>query len=237
MKKIYIYILMVIALIALAFMLLMLSPWLNITNIEIEGLKTLDKANITRELKLDKPTNILSFNSFIAKRRLNNNYYVEDVTVEKKLPNSITVSIKEREIAGYIPYANEYLYIDKEGRVLDIKPNYKEALPMIYGLEFDSFTIGKKLDTNNDEAFLIVMEITNAIKDKDNLKSITKIDVSHLSDIHLYTENIDVILGDKEALNIKMNTLNEILKEFKPEEKGTLYIDDINKSPVFRYIT
>lgn len=237
MKKIYIYTLMCIALIVLSFMLLMLSPFLNVTNIEIEGLKTLDKANIIRELKLDKPTNILSINSFTAKRKLKNNYYVEDVVVEKKYPNSITISIKEREIVGYIPYANEFLYIDKLGIVLDIKPNYKEVLPMIYGLEFDSFTIGKKLKTYNDEAFLIVMEITNAIKDKDNLKDIKQMDISNLYDIHLYTENIDIILGNKDALNIKMNTLNEILKNFKPEEKGILYIEDINKSPIFKYIT
>ena len=129
------------------------------------------------------------------------------------------------------------MYIDESGMVVDIKSSYTEPLPIIYGLNFDSFTIGKKLKTDNDEAFSIVMEITNAIKDKEDLKQILKIDISNLEDIHLYMENLDIILGNREGLNIKINTLNEIVKNFKPEEKGFLYIDDINKPPIFKYMT
>ena len=237
MKKIYTYILMGIALLIFIVMLLMLSPWLNIKNIEINGLETLEKADIIRQVKLDKTTNILSFNNFIAKRRLKNNYYIESVKITKKLPDTVTIDITERQIVGYVPYINDYMYIDETGMVVDIKSSYTQPLPIIYGLSFDSFTIGKKLKTHNDEAFSVVMEITNAIKDKEDLKQILKIDISNLEDIHLYMENLDIILGNREGLNIKINTLNEIVKNFKPEEKGFLYIDDVNKSPIFKYMT
>ena len=237
MKKIYTYILMGIALLIFIVMLLMLSPWLNIKNIEINGLETLEKADIIRQIKLDKTTNILSFNNFIVKRRLKNNYYIESVKLTKKLPDTVTIDITERQIVGYVPYINDYMYIDESGMVVDIKSSYTEPLPIIYGLNFDSFTIGKKLKTDNDEAFSIVMEITNAIKDKEDLKQILKIDISNLEDIHLYMENLDIILGNREGLNIKINTLNEIVKNFKPEEKGFVYIDDINKPPIFKYMT
>ena len=237
MKKIYTYILMGIALMVLAFILLMLSPWFNITNIQIKGLERLEEARVIRELKLDKTTSILNFNTFVAKKRLKNNYYVESVQVEKKLPNTLIVNIKEREIVGYIPYINDYIYIDKTGMVVDIKSNYTEALPTIYGLKFNKFIIGKKLKTDNQDAFTIVMEITNAIKSKEDLKGILKIDISDLEDIHLYMEKLDIILGDREAISIKINILNEILKNFEPQEKGFLYIDDINKPPIFKYIT
>ena len=237
MKKIYTYSLMGIALLIFIVMLLMLLPWLNIKNIEINGLETLEKADIIRQIKLDKTTNILSFNNFIVKRRLKNNYYIESVKLTKKLPDTVTIDITERQIVGYVPYINDYMYIDESGMVVDIKSSYTEPLPIIYGLNFDSFTIGKKLKTDNDEAFSIVMEITNAIKDKEDLKQILKIDISNLEDIHLYMENLDIILGNREGLNIKINTLNEIVKNFKPEEKGFLYIDDINKPPIFKYMT
>ncbi|WP_317366604.1 FtsQ-type POTRA domain-containing protein [uncultured Tyzzerella sp.] len=237
MKKIYTYILIGVALIALIFMLLMLSPWLNIENIQINGIKTIEKSDIIRQMKLDKTTNILSFNSFVAKRRVKSNYYIENIRVTRKLPNTVTIDIIERKVVGYIPYINDYIYIDKDGVVIDVKSSYKEPLPMIYGLKFNSFIIGQKLKTENNTAFEIVMEITNAIKNKENLNDILKIDVSDLEDIHLYTEKLDVIIGNIDAINIKMNTLNEILKNFTPTEKGFLYIDDINKAPIFKYIT
>ena len=100
-----------VALIALIFMLLTLSPWLNIQNIEINGLETLEKPDVIRQMKLDKQTNILSFNSFVAKRRVKSNYYIEDVNVKRKLPNTVTINITERKIVGYIPYINNYIYI------------------------------------------------------------------------------------------------------------------------------
>ncbi len=237
MKKIYIYILMGIALISLIFMLLMLSPWLNIQNIEINGLETIEKADIIREMKLDKTTNILSFNSFVAKRRLKSNYYIENVIVKKQLPNTVIINITERKVVGYIPYINDYIYIDKDGMVIDVKPTYKQVLPMIYGLKFDSFIIGKKLKTDNNEKFEIVMEITNFVKSKENLKDIIKIDVSNLDDIHLYMDKLDIVLGNTDALSLKMNTLDEILKNFTPEERGFLYINDVSKLPIFKYIT
>lgn len=237
MKKIYIYILMSIALVALIFMLLMLSPWLNIQNIEVNGLETIEKPDIIRQMRLDKTTNILSFNRLIAKRRLKSNYYIQDIKVTKKLPNTVIINVTERKIVGYIPYISDYIYIDKDGMVIDVKSSYTQPLPIIYGLKFDSFIIGENLKTDNDEAFEIVMEITNSIKDKEYLKEILKIDVSDLEDIHLYMENLDIVLGNREAINIKMNTLNEILKNFTPTEKGFLYIDDINKAPIFKYIT
>lgn len=237
MKKIYIYILMSIALVALIFMLLMLSPWLNIQNIEVNGLETIEKPDIIRQMKLDKTTNILSFNRLIAKRRLKSNYYIQDIKVTKKLPNTVIINVTERKIVGYIPYISDYIYIDKDGMVIDVKSSYTQPLPIIYGLKFDSFIIGENLKTDNDEAFEIVMEITNSIKDKEYLKEILKIDVSDLEDIHLYMENLDIVLGNREAINIKMNTLNEIFKNFTPTEKGFLYIDDINKAPIFKYIT
>lgn len=237
MKKIYTYVLMGIALIILIFILLMLSPWFNISDIEINGLNRVEKADIIRDLKLEKTTSILNFNTLIAKKRLKNNYYIEKVKVVKKLPNKVIIDIKERELVGYIPYINDYIYIDKTGIVVDVKSNHNQDLPIIYGLNFNDFIIGKKLKTDNDEAFNIVMEITRAIKDKEELKEVFKIDISNLKDIHLYMENLDIILGNKEAINIKINILKEILKNFKPQEKGFLYIDDVNKPPVFKYIT
>ena len=145
MKKIYIYILMSIALVALIFMLLMLSPWLNIQNIEVNGLETIEKPDIIRQMKLDKTTNILSFNSLIAKRRLKSNYYIQDIKVTKKLPNTVIINVTERKIVGYIPYISDYIYIDKDGMVIDVKSSYTQPLPIIYGLKFDSFIIGENL--------------------------------------------------------------------------------------------
>ena len=50
-------------------------------------------------------------------------------------------------------------------------------------------------------------------------------------------DKLDIVLGNTDALSLKMNTLDEILKNFTPEERGFLYINDVSKLPIFKYIT
>lgn len=243
MKKITSYTLIGGAIFVFLILILMLSPILNIKNIEINGTKRIDKNDLIKTLSLDKPTNIFMFNKFTAKKRLINNYYIEDISIDRKLPNTMIINIIERDIIGYIPYANGYLYIDTEGLVVDTKPIYKETLPIIYGLSFDSFKLGKplsidkSLDEINKKRFYTVVEIASTLHEKELYKKNISIDISNIDDIHLYIGNVDVVFGDKDAVNIKINILNEILKNFSAKERGILYINDISKPPTFRYIT
>lgn len=243
MKKISSYIFMGIAFLVFIIIIIMLSPMLNIKNIEISGTKRVDKANLIRTLELDKPTNIFMFNKLIAKKKLKNNYYIENINIKRNLPNTLVLDITERDIIGYIPYVNGYLYINNEGIVVDTKSAFKEHLPIVYGISFDSFTLGKPLNSKkalsqeNEEKFSVVMEIASTIHKKELSKKIINIDVSDIEDIRLYVDNIDVVFGDKEAINIKINTLNEVLKNFSAKEKGVLYIDNVKKPPIFKYIT
>ncbi|MDE6181779.1 MAG: FtsQ-type POTRA domain-containing protein, partial [Eubacteriales bacterium] len=156
MKKKYTYIILGIAIFIFIILILMLSPWLNIKQIEINGLKRLEENQIIREVGLDKETNLLAFNTLKAKASLKKNYYIKDVKIKKVFPDKIIFEINERELAGYIPYIDHYLYIDKNGFIVDIKHNYTEKLPLITGLKFDKFILGETLDIEDKDAFNVV---------------------------------------------------------------------------------
>ena len=46
----------------------------------------------------------------------------------------MVITIDENRIYGYINYLGDYLYIDREGRVIDVKGETEESLPVIEGL-------------------------------------------------------------------------------------------------------
>lgn len=237
MKKFSTYGLMGIAIISLTFILLMLSPFFLIKDIYIEGIDNITREEVITTLGLNENTNLLAFNTFNAKNKLKKNNYVDKITIKKILPSSIKISITEKEIYGYIPYINNFLYIAKDGEVIDVQTNYTKKLPIITGLNFDFFVMGEKLKVDNQEKFNVVVNFTNIFHQKDILEEIVKIDVTDIFDIHLHIGNIDVIMGDSSDLNIKINTLIEILKSIDTNEKGFLYLNDIDKSPIFKYIT
>lgn len=237
MKKKYTYFIMVVALIIFILLLLMLSPWLNIETIEVNGLKKVDQNQMIKDLELDKETNLLSFSKMKADYILTKNNYIESVKIKKVYPNKIIFNVKERELAGYVPYVNDYLYIDKNGFVVDIKPTYSEKLPIIKGLQFDNFTLGQTLKVENQDAFNIVMRFTNAIEGKEITSDILELNVSDLDDIHLYIGAIDVLLGNGDDIHIKINTLIEIMKKIPLDQKGFLDIKDIKSDPIFKLLT
>lgn len=237
MKKKYIYFFIFISLIIFFILILILSPLFNIKEIELNGLKRLEKNQIIRELGLEKETNLLAFSKINAKIKLKKNNYIKNVKIKKFFPSKIIFDIEERALAGYVPYLNDYLYIDKDGFIVDIKPNYTENLPIIEGLKFDKFILGEPLEIDDKEAFSIVMKFTNALNGKEINKDILKIDLSNLEDIHLNIKGIDVVFGDGEDINLKINTLIEVFKKIPENQKGILYIDDINSNPVLKLIT
>ena len=52
-----------------------------------------------------------------------------------------------------------YLYIDEEGRVLEVAGSCRDALPLVKGLKFDSFTEGEILPVQNTDALAVILEI------------------------------------------------------------------------------
>lgn len=237
MKKLYTYVILGVTILTFAIILIMLSPRFNIETIEINGIKRLEKPTIIKCLGLENKTNILSFNKIKAKNILMKNNYIESLEIKKILPSTLVLNIKEREITGYIPYINDFLYIDKNGFVVDIKPNYTEKLPLITGLEFESFNLGKVLKVDNEDTFKVVMEFSTILSKKEIKEDIFKIDVSNLNEISLYANKIKVILGNKKNLGIKINTLIEIVKNIPIDTNGILYINDIEKTPIFKFLT
>lgn len=236
-KSSIIYILMGIAVISSVLIFIMLCPYFLINNIKIESLNNVTRQEVITDLDLDTSTNLFAFNTLKAKKTLLKNNYIAHVNIKKIFPSTLEIYIEEKEIYGYIPYVNNFIYMGKDGEVIDVKTSYNKKLPIITGLEFDFFVLGEKLNVDNAEKFNLVVDFTNIFYEKNILNEVVKIDISNIYDIRLNIGNITVIMGDKSNLNVKINTLVEILKNLDTNEKGFLYLNDEYKSPIFKYIT
>lgn len=220
-------------------LLLLICPWFNIVSVEITGLENIEKQAVLKDLNLTgNDVNLFAFNTFKAKKILYSNQYVESVKIKKQIPNRLVINVTERKIKGYIPYMiGKYLYIDDEGRIIDIQSSYIKPLPVVVGLKFNDFTLGEVLEVENKEAFNIVVELAKLMNKYEILEYVIKVDVSKPDDIHLYVKNIDVLFGDFTDANWKISTLNEIINKFSADNKGFLDLSDSKKTPTFRYLT
>ena len=141
---------------------------------------------------------------------------------------------------AYVPYADSFLSIDMNGRVLSVTAAAVDGMPVIEGLKFQNFTIGGCLETDNDEVFNTIALIIKLLKKYDlNENFINQIDVSNLDDIHLYTDNVDVAFGSSKDADEKIRTLKEIMANLRGAEnvKGVLDIRVIGRQYIFTVLT
>ncbi len=235
MKKILSFFLWAVITLAAVFVALCFFPYFNISDIKVNGIENLTEEQVIQLCALDKSRNLFAFNTVKAANTLKENNYVKDVSFKKSLPQTLVVNVEEYRVRGYIPYMNSYLYIDGDGRVLDSRPDMTEQLPIVTGLDFDSFTIGEVLKTDNPQTYMAVNEMSVLFTNYEMLSDVIKVDVSDTENIHLYVDKIDVKFGSFDSANDKILTLNEILKQIDTSVAGVL--DLTAATPTFKYMS
>ncbi|HHW30430.1 MAG TPA: hypothetical protein GXX20_01965 [Clostridiaceae bacterium] len=172
---------------------------------------------------------------------LQNCPYIKEVKVKFNMPNIVDISFTEREPTGYVPYLGTYLLVDNESYVLEIMGQASlDELPVIKGLEFSYYELGKKLATENTKNLDAAMYVLNVIRlsDKNDrfklLKIVDSIDVANLDKICLSVDSrIIVNFGNMEELDYKISAAKQILlKNIKETEKGLLDFT-LGENPTF----
>lgn len=227
--------------IVIIFLIIISMPIFAIDSIIIIGAKSLTEENVLASTGLDDNPNFFFFSSKKAKNELKNNPYIEDVSVKKIFPSSVSVQVHERDVVAYVEDKGNFIYIDRDGRVLDVSKNFTKRLPVIVGLDYNYYTVGEVLDIDNNSSFKAVVTLSNLFTAYDLETEIIRVDIGDENDIHLFIYNVDVTLGSVRDANEKIKTLKGILEAY-PElktERGYLNLDEpyTGYAASFRFMT
>jgi len=220
-----------------ALVLVMISPLFEVRQTVVSGNEVVEAAAILEAAGLDAPVNIFAVTLGRAVRQIEAIPYVKTAALTKKYPNTIEIEITERTPCGYVEYArmHTYLVIDDEGMVLGTQSHLSDNLPVIVGLQFSDFAIGRVLETDNPDAFETVVTLSQLFV-KNDIQEIVKVDVSNNADIHLFIRHIDVFFGGMEGADVKIQTLKGIVAVTPPEQRGYLHMEDTTRDPYFEFL-
>ncbi len=230
-----------VAFIALVLILLLISPVFNVAKVTITGNSVLSEEYIKEKMGINNSINFFTYNTGKAKKRLLESspycHYVEKITIKRIFPDKLQINIEERRLSGFVEYlGTNYLYIDDNGRVLEIASFFDKKLPVVVGLKFSEFTLGKKLKVENEGSFDIVVTLAQLFNKYEMQDDIIKVDVTKEDDIHLFINKIDVLFGDSIDADEKIRTIKVIMEKYKDiEVNAYLDIKNINTPPILRY--
>ncbi len=176
---------LVLAIEAVAFFVII--PNTQACTVSFSGLQTLDAEDLGVNLAQVCGTNWLHFDTSMAASRLLTYSAVESVSVQKSFPNKIIIDVTERTPVALtlatVGSKTIPALIDENGVVFaQAKNGVSESLPLITGLNIDTFFEGMRLDSkfspllkqvseiqkSNANYFQVISEILISPKEYDN---------------------------------------------------------------------
>ncbi len=211
-------------------------PFFSINDLSITGITYIGKEEVEKKICYDQNRNFFVLYFSNIEKKLLDDSRIKTVETKFSFPNSLMIKVRERKLAGYIVYMNEYVYIDSDGIITEISSAKKENVPLIKGLKFTYFKAGTKLEVKNPESLSVIIELTNILNKYNLVPRIASIDVEIVEDIHIYIRDIDIILGSIQNSDLKIRQAIEILKEIE-DRKGYLDVSITNGKAIFKPLT
>lgn len=209
-------------------------PYFNITNIVVKNNKTVSSDLIISLSGLKTGKNIFNLNSKTIKNRIMTDKYINNVTLSRKLPSTLIVTVEERQAVYYILSGSKYVIADSNGIVLEVKDFANTAkLIKLKGFNGKKAVVGETIegyDSRKIDALKVVS--TLSLNLDSTMPKIVELNLNETLNIQLICGKMTLKLGSPEDISNKLNKAINILKDKRfTNAKG--YIDvSFNNNPV-----
>jgi len=207
--------LLVCALCLITFVLLifMFSPYFSISEIHITGNQRVSEEEILARLEIDRGTHLLLFNTRAASERILENNFIGYANFERVLPGRLQVHITERRLTAYAEQAGGFIFLDDNGRVLDVRSYMTDSLPILDGLQFTRFALGEILEVPDPEAFNVIVQYAQLLNHHGLIERVSHINVADATNIRINIANIEFNVGGITDADEKIRTIAAVLYE------------------------
>ena len=133
--------------------------------------------------------------------------FVERVRVSMDSPDTITIKVRDMDIAGYIPYAGKNLYFSADGIVLENSPLTIRNAAFVTGLNITKGEVGSRMEAENAAGLDLVLSALEILKKYDlHTESIY---LGKTGGVTMYLDQIKVQLG-RTDFELKISKIAQI---------------------------
>ncbi len=135
--------------------------------------------------------------------------------------NKIHINIYEKAMISCIKYMGEYLYLDKDGTIVETSTEKIKSIPLVTGLNFKEMNLHEELNVEDSSVFDTILAISLLIQRYE--LDIDKIFFNYNYEVTLYSGKVKILLGKRDYYDTQIADLTNILPMAKEKNiKGVL---------------
>lgn len=200
-------------------------PIFTLQEIKIIGAKYITSEDILKigNVYIGEPLFQLETDSVSS--RLSQDLRIEEVSVRRSLPNTLEVTIKERQPVATIACDYGYLDMDKTGKIIDSYKTLKTMqIPMISGATAKDLYIGDSIEDPLVKKILTFLQKLDA----ESLNKLSEVAIISEDYIVAYTNtdrSVQIRIGKLERLDEKAKLTESFLKDLETNPNPIEYVD------------
>ena len=199
----YIFLALIAVVVLVVLSLTVLFP---IKEITVEGKSRYSAAQIESASEIALDANLFSSDLKDVEDHITSALpYIESVQVQRKLPGTVLLTVKEATVYAQIQNGSDYVLINAAGKCLEILNAPMEGVPVVRGLKVGDVNPGALVTTDENTNQLELLQLLTDAFEKAELSDITVINVADENDLWAtYDDRIVMQFGSRAELDEKM---------------------------------
>ncbi len=190
-------------------LILLFTPLLQIKKINCTGNSKISADEIVEASKIKIGDNLIRTSKSKAIDLINDIPYIKSVEVSKKFPSTIDIKIVECKVHSYVVVNKKYIYLDDEGKVLEISDKLPEqGRTLLVAGKIKSHEVNQIIEFENASYIDTYKTLVQMLESSAFSGMVTNIDIADASNLNFtVNEEFTVVLGDIGNLDYKINIL------------------------------
>ena len=208
-----------------------MSVFFRVSVIQVNGNMHYTDEEIIRAIDIEEGDNLFFFDRFAALSRVFAKLpYIDEVSVERSLPNRVIITVTESQALAYIVLGEEMWTIDHNCKVLGkANDNELEGLIPIDGIDPGTLMIGEELQTadGNGEIVEYIAEVLYQLEARGLYSRVGRVDFSNPRRVTFtYDGRFTVVLGNASNIEYKFGMLLSAMSQLLDGDVGTIDVSD-----------
>ena len=210
-----------------------MSVFFRVSDIQVKGNRHYTDEEIIRAIDIEEGDNLFFFDRFAALSRVFAKLpYIDEVSVERSLPNRVIITVTESQALAYIVLGEEMWTIDHNCKVLG-KANEEElaGLIPIDGIDPGTLMIGEPLQTADGDTTIVdyIAEVLYQLEARGLYNQVGRVDFSDPRRVSFtYGGRYTVVLGDSSNVEYKFGMLLSAMSQLLDGDVGIINVSDGN---------